>query len=69
MILCYSELAPFYSPVPNNRGGGGCPTDNLNINNLRRGASKGRRGGMKIVLGQKWQLVTINTTNYGNCFG
>ena len=41
-------------------GGGGGPTDNLNINK-REGAIK-RGGGLKNVLGQKWQPVI---TNYG----
>ena len=41
----------FYSPVPNNRGEG--PADNLTI-------KKSGEGGLKNVLGQKWQPVITN---------
>ena len=43
------------------KGGGGGPTDNLNINK-REGAIKRGGGVLKNVLGQKWQPVI---TNYG----
>ena len=69
MELC-SDLICIYSAVPNNGGGRGLIkmgegglTDNLNIN--KQGVQI-REGGLKIVLGQKWQHVT---TNYGDCFG
>ena len=52
-----------YSPVPNNRGDlnkrGGL-TDNLNIN--KRTGGGGRGGGLKNILGQKWQPVITNYT-------
>ena len=51
-----------YSPAPNNRGEGGVSTkgaltDNLNIN--KRGVQT-KGGGLKNVLGQKWQPVIAN---------
>ena len=52
-----------YSLVPNNREGlnkRGGSTDNLNINTWGGGQIKG--GGLKNVLGQKWQPVI---SNYG----
>ena len=55
-----------YSPVSNNRGiliKGRGPTDNLNINKQE---CPNKRGGLKIVFSQKWQLVIIN---YKDCFG
>ena len=55
-----------YSPVSNNRGiliKARGPTDNLNINKQE---CPNKRGGLKIVFSQKWQLVIIN---YKDCFG
>ena len=49
-----------YSLVPNNREGlnkRGGSTDNLNINTWGGGQIKG--GGLKNVLGQKWQPLSL----------
>ena len=52
------SVATLYSPVPNNKGGGGGDVGGAGVQK--------KEGGLKIVLDQKWQPVT---TNYGNCFG
>ena len=48
-----------YSSVPNNEGGGGGPTDNLNIKKREIQIKKGGGGSEKC---QKWQPII---TNYG----
>ena len=44
---------------------GGGATDILNINKQGEGFQNKRGGGLKIILGQKWEPVV---TNYGDCF-